>query len=111
MAKPRKKLLPRNFEELLKTGNLTELKAVFETCDLNARGGYGKQTALAYDECTDELARWLAAEGADLSATDSWGNTPLHSRAPSRRGRTEILLILGADVNNTGPSIRTPLPP
>ena len=45
------------------------------------RGGslfHGKQTAFAYDECPDELARWLVAEGADLSATDSWGNTPLH---------------------------------
>src|SRR5258708_4177313 len=105
MAKPRKKLLPKNCEESL---NLTELKAVFETCDLNARGGYGKQTALAYDECPDELARWLAAEGADLSATDSWGNTPLHSRARSRRGRIDILLVQGADINNTRASIGTP---
>jgi hypothetical protein len=109
MAKPRKKLLPKNFAELLKTGNLTELKAVFETCDLNARGDYGKQTPLAYDECPDELARWLVAEGADLSATDSWGNTPLHSRARSRRGRIDILLMLGADINNTSASIGTPL--
>jgi hypothetical protein len=109
MAKPRKKLLPKNFEELLKTGNLTELKAVFETCDLNAKGDYGKQTALAYDECPDELARWLVAEGADLAATDTWGNTPLHNRARSWRGRIEILLVLGADINNTGASIGTPL--
>jgi len=75
MAKPRKRLLPKNFEELLEKGELSELKEVFEACDLNARGGYGKQTALAFDECPDELAQWLVAQGADLSAADTWGNT------------------------------------
>jgi len=55
------------------------------------------------------LARWLVAQGADLSATDTWGNTPLHSRARSRRGSIEVLLELGADVNNRSSSIGTPL--
>ena len=109
MAKTKKKLLPKNFEELLRKGELSELKAVFETCDLNARGGYGKQTALAFNECPDELARWLVAQGADLSAADSRGNTPLHSRARSRKGRIHVLLELGADVNSSSASIGTPL--
>jgi hypothetical protein len=109
MAKPRKRLLPKNFEELLEKGELSELKEVFEACDLNARGGYGKQTALAFDECPDELAQWLVAQGADLSAADTWGNTPLHSRARSRKGRIQVLLELGADVNSSSASIGTPL--
>ena len=109
MARARKKLLPKNFEELLKERDLSKLKSVFETCDLNARGGYAKQTALAFDECPDELTRWLVEEGADLSATDTWGNTPLHTRSRSRRGHIEALLELGADVNSASASIGTPL--
>jgi len=109
MTKPKKKLLPKNFEALLKNGDIAALQAVFDTCDVNARGGYGKQTALAYDQCPDALARWLVAQGADLSATDTWGNTPLHRRARSRQGRIDVLLELGADVHNASSAIGTPL--
>jgi hypothetical protein len=80
----KKQTLPKEFKDLLKTTDLARLQAVFETCDVNARGGYAKQTALAFDDCPDELARWLVARGADLSAVDTWGNTPLH------RGRATI---------------------
>jgi hypothetical protein len=109
MATPLKTRLPKNFEDLLKTGDLAELKMVFETCDLNARGGYDQQTALAFVDCPDELARWLVAQGADLSAADSRGNTPLHARSRAWRGRIEVLLELGADVHNDRPSVGTPL--
>lgn len=108
MAKKRK-TLPKDFDDILERGNLTELKAVFESCEIDARGGYRKQTALAFDKCPDELARWMAAQGADLSSTDTWGNTPLHSRARSRRSSISVLLELGADVHNKGSSIGTPL--
>lgn len=101
--------LPKNFEELLKEGDLSKLKSVFETCDVNACGGYAKQTALAFDECSDELTHWLVAKGADLSATDTWGNTPLHSRSRSRLGHIEALLELGANVNSGSAAIGTPL--
>ena len=66
MAK-KKKTLPKDFEELLSKGNLQELKEVFNTCELDARGGYGKQTALAYDNCPHELAKWLVEQGARFS--------------------------------------------
>ena len=51
--KAKKKTLPKNFVELLKAGELATLQAVFDTCDVDARGGYAKQTALAFDECPD----------------------------------------------------------
>lgn len=105
--RPKRKTLPKNFAELLKAGDLAKLKAVFETCDVNAHDG-GK-TALAFDECPDELARWLASEGADLSAVDSCGNTPLHTRARSWSGKIAVLLELGADVKSSTASIGTPL--
>jgi Ankyrin repeats (many copies) len=109
MAKPKKKLLPKNFEELLKDGDLDILKAVFATCDVNARGGYTKKTALAYNECPDALVRWLVEQGADLMAEDSYGETPLHARARHWQGHIEILQELGADVHR-GENLRgTPL--
>lgn len=99
----KKKLLPKDFEELLKQGDLNALKAVFDTCEIDARGGYGKQTALSFDLCPDELARFLVERGADLAAKDTWGNTALHTRARSWRGSgIAVLLELGADANCAG---------
>ncbi len=109
MAKARRKTLPKDFELLLERETVAELKAVFDVCEIDARGGYSKQTALAFDKCPDDLARWLVSQGADLSASDTWGNTPLHQRARSRRSSINVLLELGADVNNASSSIGTPL--
>lgn len=105
----KRKTLPKDFEELLKKGDLEELKALLEQCEPNARGGYGKHTALAFDDCPDELARWLVANGTDLSAGDTWGKTPLHERARSYRGRIDVLLELGADPNAPAGTYGTPL--
>lgn len=108
MAKKRV-TLPKDFEELLKKGNLQELKEVFDKCELDARGGYAKQTALAFDNCPHELAEWLVEQGANLQAVDTWGNTPLHSRSRSVFGNIKSLLELGADVHDKSTSTGTPL--
>ena len=99
MAKTKKKLLPKDIEALLKEADIPRLKALFDSIDVNARGGVFKQSALAFNECPDELARWLVTHGADLAAGDCYGDTPLHSRAGHWQGRIEILLELGADVH------------
>ncbi len=109
MPKAKKKLLPKDFDTLLKAGDLDALKAVFATCELDARGGYGKQTALAFRDCPDDLARWLVAQGADIEAANTYGRTPLHERAASWRGDIEVLLDLGADVHATDKDGDTPL--
>jgi hypothetical protein len=99
LAQKMKSTLPKNFEELLAAGDLAALQAVFETCELDARGGYAKQSALAFDLCPDALAHWLVARGADIDAADSGGYTPLHTRARSRNGSIAVLLALGANVH------------
>ncbi len=105
----KKKRLPADFEGLLERGDLPALQAVFDACDVNARGGFEKQTALAFWDCPDELARWLVARGADLGAGDARGLTPLHARADRRQAKVDVLLELGADVNATDSSKQTPL--
>lgn len=109
VPRPKKKLLPKNFDEMLKECNLDELKSVFDACDVNARGGPGKHTALAFSDCPDDLARWLVAQGADLTATDTWGNTALHERSRHYLKDIRVLLELGADVHHAGSSCGTPL--
>ena len=71
MPKSKKKQLPKDFEALLDQGDLAALKAVFDSCDVDAHGGYSKRTALAFDACPDALARWLVEQGADLAAPDA----------------------------------------
>lgn len=107
MAK--RKTLPKDFEDQLKRGDVEALKAALGNCLLEATGGYRKQTALAFNECPDELARWLVNSGADITAPDSYGETPLHSRAGHWKGNLGVLLDLGADPNSGDGSVGTPL--
>lgn len=109
MPKAKKKLLPKDFDALLKAGDIPALKAVFDTCDLDARGGYGKHTALAFRDCPEALTRWLVAQGANIEAKDSYGRTPLHDHAGSWQGQVETLLDLGADIHATDKDADTPL--
>ena len=108
-GKAKRKTLPKDFEQLLETGDMTRLKAVFESCDVDARGGYAKQTALAFDRCPDDLTRWLVSRGAELGAVDTWGNTPLNTRAGSWGSSIAVLLELGADVDGGRQDAGTPL--
>lgn len=109
MAKAKKKLLPKDFDALLKAGDLDALKAVFETCLLDARGGYSKHTALAFRGCTPELARWLVEQGLDIEARDTYDRTPLHDQAGTWSGIVEPLLDLGADIQAVDRDGDTPL--
>jgi len=108
VAKAKKKLLPKDFEAQLKIGDFDALKSIFDICDLNARGS-SKQTALAFNDCPDELTRWLVEQGVDLSASDLYGETPLQARARHWQGRINILLELGADVHQGEDGRGTPL--
>lgn len=97
MAKKRK-TLPKDFDTLLKKGDINELIAVFNLCEIDARGGYGKQTAIAYPECPHELAKFLIEKGLDIETPNSYHYTPLQSRAEYKIGNIKSLLELGANV-------------
>lgn len=99
MAKKRT-TLPKDFEELLKKGDIQELIQLFDKCEIEARGGYSKGTALSFAECPHELAKWLVEQGADIEASNEYGYTPLQERSGNRfSGNIRSLIELGANVN------------
>lgn len=109
MARKRK-TLPKDFQEMLTSAPLEELKAVFGKCEIDARGGYAKGTAIGFPECPDELVVWLSEQGLAVDTPDSDGRTPLHTRAS--RGlpkQIPLLLSLGADIEAVDKSGNTPL--
>ncbi|MGQ7855550.1 ankyrin repeat domain-containing protein [Pedobacter sp. WC2501] len=108
MAK-KKKTLPKNFDELITENNIEKLKKVFDTCELDARGGYGKATALSFFNVPDELIRWLVKNGANIEDVDIYERTALHRHAMARSGKIDVFLELGANVNSIDKYGDTPL--
>lgn len=101
--------LVRNFDEIIKSGDIEAFKAVFEKCDISATGGYGKGTALHFHGLSDEMIRWLVANGADLEAEDTYRRTPLYAAVSRRSGEIRVLLTLGANVRVADYAGNTPL--
>lgn len=107
MAKLRK-TLPKTFEALLEANDFTALTEALEACEVDARtANFSKWTALHHN-CSAKLTRWLVARGANVTAEDTWGNTPLHSRL-TYGGEIDTLLELGADIEYQSRSIGRPL--
>lgn len=98
MAKKRV-TLPKDFEAQLKQGDIQALIGIFDKCEIEARGGYAKQTAIAFNDCPFELAKWLIEHGASIETLDNYHYTPLQSRAGSRLGNIKSLIELGADIH------------
>ena len=71
---------------------------MFDKCDLNAYGGYGKRSAIAYSGCSEEFLQWLVEQGADLHRLDDYGDSALHAQASMHQGNIKALLKLGADI-------------
>ena len=111
MARKRK-TLPKDFDKMLSSAPLEELIAVFDRCEIDARGGFTKSTALGFRDCPDELIIWLVEQGLDVDSLDARGNTALIERAGSATvkhvSQIPLLLSLGADIEAVTGLGRTP---
>lgn len=108
MAKKRK-TLPKDFDKLIKNGDINELKNVFDNCEINAYTRYYKTTALSYEGIPDEFAKWLVEKGADINAKDISGYTPLMNQIRYRKSNIKLFLDLGSDINIKNKYGDTPL--
>ena len=110
MAKKKRVTLPRDFNELLTDGNIDQLKAVYDKCELTAHDGrYSLRTALHFGGVPDELVIWLVEKGLDINIPDYYGATPLYCQATMGRDTVKLLLELGADIEKTNTYGNTPL--
>ena len=109
MAKKRK-TLPKNFKELVEANDITALKAIYDTCEIDAyNNGFDKSTALHTFGVPEELVRWLAEHGADIEFRDHYNRTPLHVQSRYWNGKVACLIELGADITARDNYGNTPL--
>ena len=109
MAKKRV-TLPKEFNELLTDGNIDQLKAVYNKCELTAHNGrYSLSTALHFGGVPDELVIWLVEQGLDINIPDYYGATPLYRQAILGRDTVKLLCELGADIGKPNTYGETPL--
>ena len=109
MAGRLRKTLPKHFDEIIASGDVDAMKAVFESCELNARGGIWKSPAISFPGVPETLISWLVAAGADLEVPDEYGDRALHHHAGAWNGNPALLLELGADIEARDERGRTPL--
>ncbi|WNS44908.1 ankyrin repeat domain-containing protein [Paenibacillus sp. MMS20-IR301] len=105
----KRKTLPADFDERIKTNDIAVLQEILNKCEWDARGGYSKGTALSFRQIPDELVRWLVQQGADIDARDTYQRTPLHAQAATWSGNIPLFLELGADPEAVDYQDETPL--
>lgn len=110
MAKKKRKTLPSDFYEIIHRGDIEELKAVFDNCEITAYAGRcDLNTALHHYGVPVELVRWLVAEGLDVNTLNSYGCTPLNFHAGNSAEVTKVLFELGGDISKADNYANTPL--
>ena len=96
----RKKTLPADFEEILKRGDIEEIRNVLEKCEVDAHKPYEKKTVLFFAELPEEIIRYLVLErGTDINQLSQHNNTALAEHAFSHPEHIPLFIELGADVN------------
>lgn len=106
MAK--RKTLPKDFGEIVESGNPERIKEVFKKCEINAYSVFFGTNALGFD-IPAEVMEWLVEKGADVNFPDRYKNTPLHHHAGTYKNNLKTLIRLGADIEAKNTYKETPL--
>ena len=96
-----RKTLPKDFNEIVASGDVEKIKAALKKCEPNAiYSAYDKRTALMNPNLPEEVIRWLVTEyGADIHYANLYGRTALSEAAMSKPENIGLLASLGAQVN------------
>lgn len=105
----KRKTLPKDFDAIVASGDVESIKAVFDRCQLEAYGGYTRETALAHSGMPEVVLRWLVDQGANVNARDLHGKSPLHKACARWNEPVDLLIELGADIEATDGDEQTPL--
>jgi len=110
MAKKKRKTLPSDFYEILRRGDIEEIKAVFDKCEITAYAGRcDLNTALHHYGIPAEIIPWLVEQGLDVNTLNSYGRTPLNFHAGNNAKVVKVLFELGGDVAKPDNYGNTPL--
>ena len=110
MAKKKRITLVNNFNELIENGDMKQLMAVYEKCELHAYDGrYGMNTALHHYGVPASLIRWLVDQGLDVNTLNYYGRTPLYVQSTIGSDIVELLFELGGDIQKPDRYGNTPL--
>ena len=100
MAKKKRVTLPKDFKELVETGDIKKLKAIYNLCELSATydGRYGINTALDYYGVPNELVRWLVEQGLDVNIENYYECSTPYEQSTIGCDTVKLLFELGADI-------------
>lgn len=106
----KRKTLPREIRELLKGGDIGELKRQFSRCEPNAVhiNRFGSNI-FSLSPLPREFALWAREQGADVNFKDHYGRFPIFMQASALDGDVQLLIDLGADVHVRDSYGTTPL--
>lgn len=90
--------LVKDFDEILKRGDLEECKSVFDKCDINAKTGLYKTNAFGCKPLTREFAFWLKDNGCDIEFKDTYDQTPIFYHVTAFNDEFDLMIELGANI-------------
>lgn len=105
----KRKTLPKDFQEIIKMGDLDRLKEVYLHCEIRAYSGTKKTTAIFLPGLSEEMLSWLLEQGLNINTRGDGGRTPLHMQAASSDGDVLLYLRMGADIDAVDDYRETPL--
>lgn len=109
MAAQKRKTLPKDFGEIIRSGDVAAWEAMYEKCEIEAYyDRVEKYNALSYEGIDPKFIRWAVARGMDPSQEDRWGKFSIEHQCRNLEN-VAALIEAGADVNKKNCNGRTVL--